>query len=525
MPKVRGGRSAALVAAGIFFSRVAGFVRQWIINRYLGLGYVADALGVSFRIPNLMQNLFGEGVLSASFIPVYARLLSEGRERDAARVAEAVASLLTLVVAVMVAIGVGAAPLVVDVLAPGYGGDKRMLVIVLIRILFPATGVLVFSAWCLGILNSHRKFFLSYIAPVVWNAALIAAAILGRHAGQLRCAVIVAGGAAAGSLLQVLGQLPTVLSLARGLVFRTNLRDVEVRTVVRNFWPALLGRGVNQVSAFVDTVISTLLGTSPAAALVNAQLLYTLPVSLFGMSVAAAELPEMSSARGSEGERHAALRTRMVDGAHRIAYFVVPTAVGFLALGQVLVALLFQTGRFSAANSRYVWAILAGSAVGLLASTLSRLASSAFYALGDTRTPLKFAAVRVGLTTVLGFLCAVPLPGLLGVELRWGAVGLTASAGFSAWVEFALLRRSLAARIGAAPFEPGYLLRLWGSALVAAAAGWGLHLASGGLGPLVSGVVVLVPYALVYGALTLLLGVPTAREVLRWAGLGAASTP
>jgi len=514
MPRPAGGRSAALVASGIFLSRVAGFVRQWVINRYLGLGLVADALGVSFRIPNLLQNLFGEGVLSASFIPVYARLLSQGRERDAARVAEAVASLLVFAVAVIVAIGVGATPLVVDVLAPGYSGDKRMLVIVLVRILFPATGVLVFSAWCLGVLNSHRKFFLSYTAPVVWNAAIIIAAILGRHAGQLRFAVIVAWGAAAGSLLQVLVQLPTVLALARDLQFRTNLADPEVRTVVRNFWPALLGRGVNQVSAFVDTVISTLLGNSPAAGLVNAQLLYTLPVSLFGMSVAAAELPEMSAANGSEEERHAVLRARLTDGSHRIAYFIVPTAVGFLALGQVLVALLFQTGRFSAANSRYVWAILAGSAVGLLASTLSRLLSSAFYALRDTRTPLKFAAVRVALTTVLGFLCAVPLPPLLGLALRWGAVGLTASAGFSAWVEFALLRRSLARRIGPTPFETGYLAKLWVSALAAGAAGWGLWLWSGRWGPIVSGALVLVPYALVYGALTLLFRIPTAKAIV-----------
>ena len=514
MPRGTGGRSAALVASGIFLSRIAGFVRQWVINRYLGLGIVADALGVSFRIPNLLQNLFGEGVLSASFIPVYARLLSEGRERDAERVAEAVASLLVLVVAVIVAIGVGATPLVVDVLAPGYIGDKRMLVIVLVRILFPATGILVFSAWCLGVLNSHRKFFLSYTAPVVWNAAIIVAAILGRHAADLKFAVIVAWGAAAGSVLQVLVQLPTVLSLARGLEFRTNLANAEVRTVVRNFWPALLGRGVNQVSAFVDTVISTLLGNSPAAALVNAQLLYTLPVSLFGMSVAAAELPEMSAVQGSEEQRHAALRTRLADGSHRIAYFIVPTAVGFLALGQVLVALLFQTGRFSAANSRYVWAILAGSAVGLLASTLSRLTSSAFYALGDTRTPLRFAAIRVGLTTVLGFLGAVLLPPLLGLELRWGAVGLTASAGFAAWVEFALLRRSLAGRIGATRFQAGYLPKLWVSALVAGAAGWGLWLLTGRLGPILSGVAVLVPYALVYGGMTLLFRIPTAQAIL-----------
>jgi len=510
------GRSSALVAAGILLSRVAGFVRQRVFSHYFGLGAVADALGASFRIPNLLQNLFGEGVLSASFIPVYARLLGQGRDRDAGRVAGAVAGLLGLVVAVLVALGVGATPLVVSALAPGFGGDKRLLTIALVRILFPATGILVFSAWCLGILNSHRKFFLSYAAPVVWNAAIIAAALAGRHAGAERLAVIIAWGAVAGSVLQVLVQLPVVLALVRGLKLTAGTADPEVRTVVRNFWPALLGRGVNQISAFVDTVISSLLGDDPVGALANAQLIYTLPVSLFGMSVSAAALPEMSATGGTEAERHAALRAQLEDGLHRIAYFIVPCAMAFLALGQVLVGTLFQSGRFRAVDSRYVWAILAGSAVGLLASTLSRLSASTFYALGDTRTPLRYAAVRVALTTGLGFLCAVPLPGLLGVELKWGAVGLTASAGFSAWVEFALLRRALAARIGATHFAPWYLPKLWGSALVAGAAAVGLWRAAAGIGPVATGAVVLVPYALLYGALTLALGIPTARAVAAW---------
>ena len=517
MPRSPGaGRSSALVAAGILLSRIAGFVRQRVFSHYFGLGAVADALGASFRIPNLLQNLFGEGVLSASFIPVYARLLGQGRERDAGRVAGAVAGLLGLVVAVLVALGVGATPAVVSLLAPGFVGDKRLLTITLVRILFPATGILVFSAWCLGILNSHRKFFLSYAAPVVWNAAIIAAAILGRRAAPDRLAVLIAWGAVAGSLLQVLVQLPVVLALAQGLVVTTGAADPEVRTVVRNFWPALVGRGVNQISAFVDTVISSLLVDDPVGALANAQLIYTLPVSLFGMSVSAAALPEMSATGGSEPERHAALRAQLQDGLHRIAYFIVPCAMAFLLLGQVLVAALFETGRFGARDSRYVWAILAGSAVGLLASTLSRLSASTFYALGDTRTPLRYAVVRVVLTTALGFLCAVPLPPLVGVELKWGAVGLTASAGFSAWVEFALLRRALAARIGATHFAPWYLVKLWGAAAAAGGLAFALWRATAALRPLAAGVVVLVPYALLYGAATLALRIPAAQAVAAW---------
>ncbi len=508
------GRSSALVAAGILLSRIAGFVRQWIFNRYFGLGAVADALAASFRIPNLLQNLFGEGVLSASFIPVYARLLGQGREREAGRVAGAVAALLGLVVAVIVAVGVGATPVVVSVLAPGFTGDKRLLAIALVRILFPATGILVFSAWCLGILNSHRKFFLSYVAPVVWNAAIVAAALAGRRQGAERLAVIIAWGAVAGSLLQVAVQLPVVLRLAQNLRPSLGRGDPEVGTVVRNFWPALVGRGVNQISAFVDTVISSLLGNDPVGALANAQLLYTLPVSLFGMSVSAAALPEMSAAQGSEAERHAALRFHLEDGMQRIAYFIVPCAMAFLALGQVLVGALFQTGRFHAADSRYVWAILAGSAVGLLASTLSRLSAATFYALGDTRTPLRYAVVRVALTTGLGFVCAVLLPPLVGLELKWGAVGLTASAGFSAWVEFALLRRALVGRIGPTPLAASYVAKLWGAALAAGAVALGLWRLSAGLDPRLTGAVVLVPYAALYGGLTLALRIPTARQLL-----------
>jgi len=140
------GRSAALIAAGILLSRIAGLVRQRVFAHYLGLWDAADALSAAFRIPNLLQNLFGEGVLSASFIPVYARLVGQGKTEDAGRVAGAVAGLLGLVVAAIVLAGVLATPFVVDLLAPGFTGDKRLLTITLVRILFPATGILVVSA-------------------------------------------------------------------------------------------------------------------------------------------------------------------------------------------------------------------------------------------------------------------------------------------------------------------------------------------------------------------------------------------
>jgi len=512
------GRSAALVGAGIFLSRVAGFIRQRVFSHYLGLYEQMDAVMGAFRIPNLLQNLFGEGALSASFIPVYARLVGQGEEERAGKVAGAVLGLLAFVVALIVLAGVFFTPIFVSVLVPGFTGHLRLLTISIVRVLFPATGLLVLSAWCLGILNSHRKFFVSYAAPVVWNAAIIVSTIWaaltpGRTLDSL--AMWIAWAAVIGSFLQLAVQLPAVAMVIRG--FRLSVRTTvpEVRTVVRNFWPALLGRGANQISAFVDGQIASFLGRGAVGALSNAQLVYTLPVSLFGMAVSAAELPAMSAEQGSDEVRHAALRQRLEDGLHRIAFFIVPCTVGFIALGQVVSAGAFQTGRFTAADSRYVWAILAGSSVGLLATTMGRLTSSTFFALGDTRTPLRYAALRVGLSIALGVFAALLLPPLLDIESRWGAVGLTMASGFAGWLEFLLLRRRLTGIIGLARLAPQYMVRLWAAALVAAGAGWTILLvADGRLGPLTAVAAVLGPYAAIYGMLTLVFRIPTAQAIL-----------
>ena len=174
-PRERSGRAATLVATGILLSRIAGLVRQHFLARYLGLSDAADAFNAAFRIPNFLQNLFGEGVLSASFIPVYARLRANGDEREATRVASAVLSLLAIATSLLVLLGIIATPVLIAVIAPGFAGAKRELTITLVRILFPGAGLLVLSAWCLGVLNSHRRFLLSYSAPIVWNIAIIAA--------------------------------------------------------------------------------------------------------------------------------------------------------------------------------------------------------------------------------------------------------------------------------------------------------------------------------------------------------------
>ena len=504
------------VAAGILLSRLAGLVRLQVFAHYFGLqSDAADAFNAAFRIPNFLQNLFGEGALSASFIPVYASLVSRGEQKDADRVAGAVGALLALVVSLLVVVGVVAAPLLIGAIAPGFQGDKRDLTITLVRILFPGAGLLTLSAWCLGVLNSHHRFLLSYAAPVMWNAAMIATlAVYGATSELPRLAVLLAWGSVAGSFAQFAVQVPVVLRLAPDLRFALDLASDRVRTVARNFVPAFISRGVVQVSAYIDALIASFLPTGAVTGLANAQLLYTLPVSLFGMSVAAAELPSMAGEVGVGTAAQQALRDRLDGGLRRIAFFVVPSAMAFLALGDVLVSALLESGRFRHADAVYVWAILAGASVGLLASTLGRLYSSAYYALRDTRTPLRFALVRVALTTVLGYLFAIPLPRLLGIPLEWGAAGLTSSAGLAGWVEMLLLRRGMNDRIGVTGLPASYVAKLWTAAAAGAAAAWAVKLTLPALPPVVTALLIVGPYGVIYLATTFAFRVPEVSAVI-----------
>jgi putative peptidoglycan lipid II flippase len=456
---------AVAVGAGIFLSRIAGFVRERALAHYLGNSAAAGAFRAALRIPNLLQNLLGEGVLSASFIPVYSKLLAEGLHDDASRAARAVGTLLALVASVVALLGVLTAPWLVELLAPGFDGEVRDLTVELVRILFPGVALLVMSAWCLGVLNSHRRFFLSYVSPVVWNAALIVAVIAG---GRRDDTVIwLAWGAVIGSAAQFLVQLPSVFGLLRGLRPSLATRDLGVRSTLRAFGPVLIGRGSVQLSAYLDQVLASFLGAGIVAAMGYAQILYLLPVSLFGMAISAAELPEMAGAEEK-------IQERLRGSLRRVVFLVVPSAIAFVAIGGALVGLLFQTGKFGASDTRTVWIILAGSAIGLSAGTQGRLLSSAFYALRDPRPPLHAALVRVAITFVSGWALVLPLRHRFDYGVEWAAFGLTASAGVGAWVEFVLLERWLAPRIGDVPVPVRLGLGALAVAALAGAASYGV---------------------------------------------------
>jgi putative peptidoglycan lipid II flippase len=533
-------RSSFLVGAGILLSRVAGLFREIITAAFLATGVGAEAFKAALRIPNLMQNLLGEGVLSASFVPAYSKLLADDREEDAGRLAGAVAGLLLVVTSVLVVIGVVFAAPITRVLTPGFepGTERFELTVTLVRIMTPGIGFLVLSAWCLGILNSHRRFFLSYVAPVVWNVTIIGSLVttaLLLSDDEIPLATAMAVGAAFGSVFQFAVQLPAVRGLLRGFRLSTSLAVPGVRAVVHRFGQVVAGRGSVQLASYLDLIVASLLAFGAIAALTYAQVLYLLPISLFGMSVAAAELPALSTMDRSDRPRIVA---RLDAGLGRIAFFIAPAAVAFLLAGDLIVASIYQWRAFSADATAQVGLILAVYALGMLASTSTRLLQSALYAVGDTRSPAIYAVLRVTLSLLVGVALMLPLDafqiGADGIQrvgevgwslpdaaerqgpdslFRLGAVGLAFGAAVGSWFELALLKIRVRIVFGRTRLGgPRARLLMVGAAAAAVTAGL-VRLAAGGLSPRLGGIVAVVAIGSVYVLVTRALGVPEASEL------------
>ncbi|MEX1177855.1 MAG: murein biosynthesis integral membrane protein MurJ [Nitriliruptor sp.] len=534
-------RSSSLVAAGILCSRISGLVREIATAAFLATGVGAEAFKAALRIPNLLQNLLGEGVLSASFVPAYSKLLAEGRREDAGRLAGAIAGLLLVLTSGLVVVGVAFAEPITRVLTPGFvpGTDRFTLTVTLVRIVTPGIGFLVLSAWCLGVLNSHRRFFLSYVAPVIWNVAIVTllagAALVGTDQAGLATAMAI--GAALGSVLQFAVQLPGVLKLTRGLRLTASFEVPGVRQVVRRFGQVVAGRGGVQLASYVDLAVASLLAFGAFSALTYAQVLYLLPISLFGMSVAAAELPTLSTMDRADRPRIVA---RLDAGLGRVAFYVVPASIAFLLAGDLIAATVFQWRAFSPEASLQVGIILAVYSLGMLASTSTRLLQSALYGAEDTRTPAIYAVMRVVLALIVGIAIMFPLDGfgitddgvrLVG-DLSWsiapeslrdgpesafrlGAAGLAFGAAVGSWFELFLLRTRVGIVFGPTRLGGAHAGAI-GRAAVAGVVGAGVArvLVHGlDLGPRLGGIVAVLVIGGAYLVTARMLAIPEAAEL------------
>lgn len=533
-------RGASLVAAGIGLSRIAGLVREVLLGAALGATPAADALRAAIRVPNLLQNLLGEGVLSASFIPVHARLLEEGRRDEARLVAAGVLGLLSVVAGLVALVIVVLARPITAVLAVGFGGERFELTVDLMRIVAVGTAVLVPSAWCLGVLNSHRRFFVSYVAPVAWNLVQIAvlALVVLRSWTPQGAAEAVAWSLIAAGVAQLLVQLPAVIRVSGPIRPHLDHRLAGVRETMRRFVPAVAGRGSAQLAAFVDLWLASLLAVGAVAAIGYAQILYLLPISLFAMSVAAAELPELSRL-GREGTDELVDRTR--TAIRRILLFVTFTAVAYLLAGRTIVAVLFERFRFDSDLSIVVGFVLGAFALALVPTACSRLLQNALYALGDVSGPARISFMRLVIGAVTGgalmlsfdrlFLLDGEITGFLELgeplgllpesvredpelPLRFGAVGLALGSAIAAWFELVMLRQRLTWHLGRVQ-----LLGRQGWAFVAAGLTAALMIgaalfATRGMPELVRAVAALAPAGVAYLVILRALGIGETADVI-----------
>jgi putative peptidoglycan lipid II flippase len=308
----------------------------------------------------------------------------------------------------------------------------------------------------------------------------------------------------AGSVLQVAIQLPACWQVLHGLPVRWSLRTEGVRNVLLAWGPVVLGAGVAQISGLIDTLLGTLAGEGGASSLRYAQLLQVLPISLFGTSVAAVSLPELSrDAQGTTPNEQ--LRARIALGFRRIVFFILPSSLAFVALAPIMVRPLFQTGRFAAADTELVGGVLAAYGVGLLGQACVKLFQSGFYALRDTKTPVKIASASLALSSLLAYV----------LMRRFGPAGIALGSSLGATVNVVFHLRDLDARVGAilGAIEWRAFAASLVSSGVAAAAGLGAARLATGSGPLLSALAALAIFGAVYFAGTMALRHPDARRL------------
>ena len=441
-------RSATLAATGILLSRVFGIVRQSVFAHYFGVSVFADAIATAFQIGNITQNLLGEGTLSASFIPIYARLRAAGRAPEAKAFALSALGTLLLLVVGASALGVACAPWVARGLAPGFESPRIESAVPVVRVIFPMTGALVLSAWGLGVLTAHRRFFVPYAAPVLSSLAQIVGLLVFGEALGLRgeaLAMALAWSALAGAGLQLVVLLPAARTLVGGLWPRFDWADPNLREAARGLPGVLLGRGVIQLSGLIDAALVSFLGAGARAVFGYAQLIYLLPMSVLGTGEAAAALPEMASdtAESDRELRNAKLRRRVGASLARVLALTVPATLALALLGGEIVRVLLQSGKFDQDAADRVQAVVAAYAFALIANASARVLTTAAYAIGDTKTPARYAVYRVVASTA----------GSVALMPRYAVVGVVAGAVIAAWIELVALAGKLRQQIGGLGWE------------------------------------------------------------------------
>jgi putative peptidoglycan lipid II flippase len=459
-------RHVGAVSAATFLSRILGLLRDQVFAAWFGAGTAADAFNMAFRVPNLVRDLFAEGAMSASFVPTFTLWREQQGEEAAWALGRQLMSTLLVVLVGVCALGWIFAPQILHAMAGGFGAvpGKLELTVSLTRIMLPFLPAVALAAAAMGMLNARGVFFLPALAPALLNVGMIVFGLslipVLRTAGQPPIAAM-ALGVVLGGLLQFGCQLPALHGLGFRLRFEIPTWHPGVRRVALLMLPATIGLAATQLNIFVSQAIAASFREGSVSWLQYAFRLMQLPIGLFGVAVATVSLPALS--RAAARKDMPALRSTLSESVRLVFLLTVPSAVLLAVMAQPIIALLFQHGRFHAGDTVATAGALVMYCVGLPAFAAVGIFARAFYALGDTRTPVRSTFVAVGVNLALNLLFVGPLAAL-GLAHR----GLALATSATSFVNLLQLSWLLKRRLGR--IEGGRMLGALARILLASAA-------------------------------------------------------
>jgi putative peptidoglycan lipid II flippase len=399
-------KAAGVVGVATLTSRTLGFIRDAVIAWFFGAGFSSDAFIAAFRIPNLLRRLFAEGSLSSAFIPVFTEYIVKQGQTEAFNLARSAFRLLGCVLIIAAICGVLLSPWIVRMIAPGFPADKLSLTITLTRLMFPYIFFIGLVALCMGILNVLGHFAAPAFAPVLLNLSIIGSVFF--ISPSLTSPVIgLAVGVLIGGFLQLALQLPVLIKA--GFYFWEEAKMIHpgLKRVGTLIPPVILGGAVYQINILVGTLLGSLLDQGSVTYLYFADRLVQFPLGVFAIAMATAILPSLSrqAATGDLGT----LKDTFGQALRLIFFITIPATIGLIILREPIVALLFQRGEFDAQATRLTAQALLYYSVGLCAFSAVRIVAATFFALQDTRTPVRMACVSIFANIVLGVVLMKPL--------------------------------------------------------------------------------------------------------------------
>ncbi len=429
-------KAAGVVGAATFLSRILGFVRDAVIAWVFGAGLSSDAFIAAFRIPNLLRRLFAEGSLSSAFIPVFTQYIVRRGRPEAFHLARSAFRLFSVLLILAAIGGILLSPWIVKLVAPGFVADKYALTVTLTRLMFPYIFFVGLVALCMGILNVLGHFAVPALAPVLLNISIIGSVLI--ISPSLSVPVVgLAVGVLIGGVLQLAFQLPVLLRQGFRFWETAQLFHPGLRQIGTLIPPVILGGAVYQINIVIGTILGSLLAEGSVTYLYFADRLVQFPLGVFAIAAATAVLPSLS--RQAASEDFQALRDTFAHALKLVFFISMPAMVGLIVLREPIVALLFQRGEFDALATRLTAQALLYYSLGLGAFSAVRIVAATFFAMQDTRTPVKMACFSIIANIILGWILMKPL----------AHGGLALATSLASILNLALLVRALRNRLGA----------------------------------------------------------------------------